>query len=800
MFRFRPHPDDRLPLTSTIHRYPRINGAFAEAILLSTFLSGLILPGIVYADCVDYGTTPNYPPFVGTVQSLLTDLVVSGNYAYVVGTGVGTDNTAFQVIDISNPSQPTVVGTAGYPIISGGGKGVAVSGSYAYVLDPSGYDPDCCGPGLLRIIDISNPASPTLVANVASNAGNVSTSSPLSGIAVSGNYVYVACPDGLQVIDVSRPTRPSTVVTMPVDFPCWSLALSGHYVYVMGGKVTNTGYPNFTRITTTGVRVIDISDPGSPVIVGALTLTAPSDYPTTNSWYQMVIAGNYLYVAGYPGLQVIDVSNPSSPAIVATNLGFCRDVAVQGSHAYLVDGYNTEIRVVDILNPLSPTTVGHIAHPGGSAAMSALAVTATASHLFVLGGVTCCPPGAHGLFLFLHQCSAAGCSADVDAGGPYETCGEACLPLNGSVTDGSLPVTWSASGSGTFSPNNTTLNALYCPSAADVAAGSVTLTLTAGSCSGVLAALTLSPGVPVQAMDVDPNTFNTQSGGNYITAHLEFPDGYDPAQVLLESVRLNGTVAASPDFFEIKDWNHNHVPDVALKFPRDAVEGTLGEGDQVPVSIFGTLGDRCFLGTTMIRVIRPHLTHPNGGESYVAGVRTLVEWENPQGWTVSYAQIYYSADGGNSWNLIADQLTGQSYVWAAPTEPTENGRLRVVLVDDVGMMGYDSSDGPFVVGSATGVGDVPPTVHRLYQNSPNPFAAATRTAFDLPVEGRVTVEVFDLTGRKVRALADDWYPAGKHDVSWDGRDAVGRSLAGGIYFLHMKAGLFSDTKRMYLQR
>jgi len=308
------------------------------------------------------------------------------------------------------------------------------------------------------------------------------------------------------------------------------------------------------------------------------------------------------------------------------------------------------------------------------------------------------------------------------------------------------------------------------------------------------------PCVDVAAMDLDPNTINTAAGGNYIAAHLEFPTGYDPAEVQLDSVRLNGTVAAAPNFFEITDWNHNHVPDLALKFPRDAVEATLGEGNQVPITIKGTIGASCFTGTTLVRVIRPKLTHPNGGESYLTGVRALVEWENPQGWTVNYAQIYYSADGGDTWSQVADHVIGTSYVWEAPATPTENARLRVLLVDDAGVMGYDSSDGPFAVQTSSGIGDGIPTSNRLYQNSPNPFQSTTRIQFDVPEPTRVTLKVFDLPGREVKTLADGWFPVGSHEVSWDARDAAGHTVAGGIYFIQLQAGTFSDTKRMYLKQ
>ena len=308
--------------------------------------------------------------------------------------------------------------------------------------------------------------------------------------------------------------------------------------------------------------------------------------------------------------------------------------------------------------------------------------------------------------------------------------------------------------------------------------------------------------VQVAAIDVDPNTLNSGSNGNYITANVELPAGYDPSQIDIGSVRLNGTVPAAPQFFTVGDWNNNGVPDVAMKFPRGAVEAALTEGNQVPITVTGDIDDTCtFTGTDVVRVIRPNMTHPNGGESYIAGVRVLVEWDNPHNWTPSYAQIHYSADGGNAWTLVADHVSGTNYVWAAPQEATVDGRVRVVLIDGQGVMGYDSSDGPIIVkAGTTGIAETLPTVHRLYQNSPNPFQGATRAAFDLPEAGKVMLKVFDLNGREVSVLANGWYPPGNHQVSWDARDGAGNSVAGGIYFLHLETGSFEATKRMYLRK
>jgi hypothetical protein len=100
----------------------------------------------------------------------------------------------------------------------------------------------------------------------------------------------------------------------------------------------------------------------------------------------------------------------------------------------------------------------------------------------------------------------------------------------------------------------------------------------------------------------------------------------------------------------------------------------------------------------------------------------------------------------------------------------------------------------------SGVGEKAPAAYRLYPNAPNPFRGATRVTFDVPESGRVALLVYDLRGRLVSVLADDWYPAGNHQVSWNARDVAGLPVAAGVYFLHLKSGPFHDTRRMYLRK
>jgi hypothetical protein len=79
----------------------------------------------------------------------------------------------------------------------------------------------------------------------------------------------------------------------------------------------------------------------------------------------------------------------------------------------------------------------------------------------------------------------------------------------------------------------------------------------------------------------------------------------------------------------------------------------------------------------------------------------------------------------------------------------------------------------------------------LGQNYPNPFNSVTEISFELANSANVSVEVMDMTGRKVMDRSEGKLPAGKHSLTLD---AAG--LDAGIYFYTLKAGQFKETKQM----
>jgi hypothetical protein len=79
---------------------------------------------------------------------------------------------------------------------------------------------------------------------------------------------------------------------------------------------------------------------------------------------------------------------------------------------------------------------------------------------------------------------------------------------------------------------------------------------------------------------------------------------------------------------------------------------------------------------------------------------------------------------------------------------------------------------------------------------PNPFARATRIGFALPREQEVSLEIFDVAGRRVRTLASGLLAEGTHTFAWDGRDERGRPLPAGSYFCRLRVGDRVESARI----
>jgi hypothetical protein len=83
----------------------------------------------------------------------------------------------------------------------------------------------------------------------------------------------------------------------------------------------------------------------------------------------------------------------------------------------------------------------------------------------------------------------------------------------------------------------------------------------------------------------------------------------------------------------------------------------------------------------------------------------------------------------------------------------------------------------------------------ILSSYPNPFNAQTTIQYSLPSQSPVSIDIFDILGRKIEALAEGLMPAGDHQAIWD---ASGQSS--GIYFYRIKAGDKTETRKMVLMK
>jgi photosystem II stability/assembly factor-like uncharacterized protein len=154
--------------------------------------------------------------------------------------------------------------------------------------------------------------------------------------------------------------------------------------------------------------------------------------------------------------------------------------------------------------------------------------------------------------------------------------------------------------------------------------------------------------------------------------------------------------------------------------------------------------------------------NPNGGTIWLSD--DLVDWENYTGNLEFPYWITYSLVAHDGWFYKGG---GVNTEFRAP------------------------QPGPTAVdGNVTNPAALVLTAH------PNPFHPRTALKFDVPRPSHVRLSIHDVAGRLVRTLVNESRSAGRHSVSWEGRDESGRSVDSGVYLLRMEVGDFVTTHRI----
>jgi Ni,Fe-hydrogenase III small subunit len=145
---------------------------------------------------------------------------------------------------------------------------------------------------------------------------------------------------------------------------------------------------------------------------------------------------------------------------------------------------------------------------------------------------------------------------------------------------------------------------------------------------------------------------------------------------------------------------------------------------------------------------------------------------------------------------------GASGVTGYPACQTNIGSIhRVWSVGGCPFTPYSTSDGYVIhtginINYPTGVShnnnNIPGT-YRLEQNYPNPFNPVTNISYSIPKAGNVKLAVYDVLGREIASLVNEYKTAGNYSVSFNAEN-----LASGVYVYRIESGDFTDVKKMML--
>lgn len=155
------------------------------------------------------------------------------------------------------------------------------------------------------------------------------------------------------------------------------------------------------------------------------------------------------------------------------------------------------------------------------------------------------------------------------------------------------------------------------------------------------------------------------------------------------------------------------------------------------------------------------------------------------------------------------QMRTERHISAKTTFPTQI--LNYTLLEGIGFAGYSICElggvryylkgcvingvvyGDTTLTNVQQIGSNVPDKYNLHQNYPNPFNPSTNIKYDLIKSGNIKINVYDISGKEVASLVNQFQNAGTYEVTFNAEN-----LSSGVYFYKLETSDFKDVKRMVI--
>jgi hypothetical protein len=185
--------------------------------------------------------------------------------------------------------------------------------------------------------------------------------------------------------------------------------------------------------------------------------------------------------------------------------------------------------------------------------------------------------------------------------------------------------------------------------------------------------------------------------------------------------------------------------------------------------------------------------------SYGAAMHRLLELENGGTFKDKWGFIEPEGDPQRPWSIADTSVANMSIIFWALGAALSGRHER--LPPGVAWIG-EGDDDDDIAGSLGGNAPIQTTLNRvrLEPIRPNPVRREGHVRFAVDVPAPVSLEIYDVSGRRVRALVAASMEPGEHEAAWDGRDDGGTGVTSGIYFVRLRVGAATRTSRMVFVR
>ncbi|MBN1154185.1 DNRLRE domain-containing protein [candidate division KSB1 bacterium] len=165
---------------------------------------------------------------------------------------------------------------------------------------------------------------------------------------------------------------------------------------------------------------------------------------------------------------------------------------------------------------------------------------------------------------------------------------------------------------------------------------------------------------------------------------------------------------------------------------------------------------------------------------------------NEYRWDITSSLLFWLAEPDSNYGVILREINPSTFsgtkVFASSENEDVSIRPRIELTYSVPVLSDPMNS------------DLPENF-TLYQNYPNPFNSTCIISFDLPVTNRVTMEIYNVYGQRVKSILDArLLMAGHHKFSWNGTDGSGLTVSSGVYLCNLVSSSYNGSKKMVFLR